>query len=121
MGSVGGAEKRGLGNALSTISPVSGYETMLVPALLLPAEFGEPTFAASFDEISLAGEEKVSGKDCYVLGLRRSEGMELKLWVDKASYLIRRAFDPSANATMNYHPRCDIKIPESEFGFAPPQ
>jgi hypothetical protein len=73
-----------LGNALSTISPTSGYETTLAPELLLPADFGEPHIDTFFKEISLAGEEKASGKDCYMLRLSNPGGMDLQLWVDKS-------------------------------------
>jgi outer membrane lipoprotein-sorting protein len=112
-GGPGGSEERGLGNALSTISPTSGYETMLVPALLFPAEFGESEIDAFYEEISLTGEEKVSGKDCYVISMFNPGGMDLKLWVDKSSYLIMRTFDRRLNSTTIYQPMRAIRLAES--------
>jgi outer membrane lipoprotein-sorting protein len=117
----GGIEERGLASALCAISPGAGYETMLVPALLLPADFGEPHIDAFFKEISLAGEESVSRKNCYVIRLSNPGGMDLKLWVDKSSYLILRAFDKVANATISYQPKRDIKIADAEIAFSAPK
>jgi len=115
------SEERRLGNALSTISITPGYAAILIPELLLPADFGEPHIDTFFKQISLAGEENVSGKDCYVIRLSNPGGMDLKLWVDRSSYLILRAFDKLANATISYQPKRDVKIAESEFEFSPPK
>src|SRR5205823_4191761 len=68
----GCVSERGLGNALRLISDSSGYETELVPGLLLPADFGGPTIEISGREIFIAGmpvgaqivgEENLSGRD----------------------------------------------------------
>jgi outer membrane lipoprotein-sorting protein len=117
----GGTVERGLGNALSTISPTAGEETMLVPALLLPTEFGGPSFDAALEEISFAGDEKVSGKDCFVIGLSNPEGMRQKLWIEKSDYQILQAFDSLPKATITYQPKCNLAIPDSEFKFSPPK
>ena len=92
---------------------------MLVPRLLLQSEFVGSIFGA--EQLSLAGEERVEGKDCYVIDVSAVEGMDLKLWVDKSSYLILRAFDRMPNATMKFQPKCDVKIAESEFRFSRPR
>src|SRR5207245_500736 len=82
------SEERGLDEALSTISPISGDATMIVPMLLLPDEIRRPKFDVLFEEIALADEEKVSGEDCYVVSLSNPEGWHLKLWIEKSNYLI---------------------------------
>jgi hypothetical protein len=107
--------------ALSMISPTSGVETMLVPALLLPADFHGSMIDPSSREISLVGEDEVSGKDCYMIGVSNPEGMHLKLWIEKSSHLILKAFDSLPKATITYQPQCNIKIAESEFQFTPPK
>ena len=94
---------------------------MLVPDLLLPAELGGPAIDASFQEITLAGEEKVSGNDCYVISLGNPEGMHLKLWVEKSSHLILQAFDKMSKATITHQPKCNLAIADSEFKFTPPK
>jgi hypothetical protein len=85
----------------------------------LPAEFGEPQIDTFFKEISLAGEESVSRKSCYVIRLSNPGGMDLTLWVDKSSYLILRALETDENAMISYQPKRDIKIAESELEFSP--
>lgn len=85
----------------------------------MPAEFGEPQIDTFFKEISLAGEESVSRKSCYVIRLSNPGGMDLTLWVDKSSYLILRALETDENAMISYQPKRDIKIAESELEFSP--
>jgi uncharacterized protein DUF2092 len=113
--------ERGLGNALRLIADTSGYETVLVPELLLPAEFGAPTIDPSMGGFFIIGEQNVFGKDCYVIGMRGPEGVDLKLWVDRSSYLILQAFTREPQETMSYQPKGNIRVAESEFRFSPPK
>jgi len=121
MESVGGSDERGLGNALSTISVTSGDETMLVPSLLLPLDFHGPMIDPAFEQISIVGEVKVSGKDCDVIGVGNPGGVRLKLWIEKSTHLILRAYDGMPKATITYQPKCNVKIADSEFNFSPPK
>jgi outer membrane lipoprotein-sorting protein len=120
-GMSGGSEERGSGNALSTPSVTAGDAATLVPALLMPAEFGGGEFDTSSGGIALAGEERVSGTDCYVISLNNPEGTDLKLWIEKSSYLTLRAFDRTSESTITYQPKCNVKIADSEFKFTPPK
>ena len=93
---------------------------MLVPRLLLPSDFRGSMFGPRFEGISLAGEEKVFGKDCYVIALSNARGLWMKLWLEKSSSMILRAFDNFSNATILYQPNPNAGIDESEFKSSPP-
>jgi outer membrane lipoprotein-sorting protein len=118
----GGTHERALISALCTIAPTSGTTSMLVPSLLLPVDFDGPTVEASSEGLSLEGEEQVSGKDCYVIGINGPDGLREKLWIEKSRYLILRViYTMPPTATITYQPKRNIKIPESEFEFSPPK
>lgn len=120
MGSVGGSDEKGIANALSTISATSGYETMLVPSLLLPKEFKGGSLSEQFKEIVLGPFEKVNNKECQVIQLSNPGRMKLQLWIEAKTSLILRAHDTLADATITYNPSANISIEAKDFKFSPP-
>jgi outer membrane lipoprotein-sorting protein len=110
-----------LRDALIGISPLCGSAALLVSSLLFSGDFTEPATAVLSQRLSLLGEEEVSGQKCYVIGVSDPEDMNMKLWIDKSSYLIRQAFDNRSGTTILYHPQRDIELPDSEFLFSAPK
>lgn len=74
----------------------------------------------------LTGEEKVNGKDCYVLKLSpRTKGSvkSAKVWVDKEASLIRKIYISTSESSKTYTLKTITLNPglsSSEFTFTPP-
>lgn len=74
----------------------------------------------------LDGEEKVSGKDCFLLKLNpRNKGTvkSAKIWVDKEEYLIRKIYINTSESSTTYTLKnivLDAGISSSKFTFSTP-
>jgi hypothetical protein len=120
MSSVGGADERPIGGGCSTISPSAGYECILVPELLVPAEFQGGSPPGSYSGVEFGKDEMQNGVKCRVLKLTKPTGLHLTLWVDPKTMLILKARDPGSDATIVYRPRVGARIPADDFRFKVP-
>lgn len=112
MEDVGGKDERPLAAGLSTISPTSGYEAMLIPELLMPQEFRGNALESDFKDIQSAQDTRIDGKPCEVLRLTNRHAMTLTIWIDKKSRLIIRADEGSES--IRYTPKANPALKEED-------
>lgn len=110
-----GTDQRPISNGLSTMSPTSGFEAMLVPALLMPGKFGLSSMSKQYEEITLRALESVSGRPCTVLDLGSHGVVRLTLWVDKRTHLILQASDHFTGARATYEPKANPQVKARDF------
>lgn len=115
MGMVGGTTERGTAHALSTLVANLGSLPMLVPSLLMQAEFRNEPFTSRFDSASLLEDED----GLEVLELIR-DGNTMKIWVDPETYAVKRVSWPEEGETVTYEPTAGKEFSNSDFVFTPP-
>lgn len=108
-----------LSSALSRADVVTFGSARAIPDLLLPEEM-PGLRVTNLPDAERMQDEEVDGSPCFVIqGRRLAE--ELTLWIDQASFLLRRldsVFD-SIETTTTYEPVVDEEIPESLLAFDP--
>ena len=88
---------------------------MLVPSLLMQAEFRNEPFTSRFDSASLLEDED----GLEVLELIR-DGNTMKIWVDPETYAVKRVSWPEEGETVTYEPTAGKEFSNSDFVFTPP-
>ena len=83
------ADATGISTAMAgTVGALSG-NTTVVPQLLMPSDFKGLNVFKGLKQCSLAGDEKINGKDCYIIKGERISGVA-KIWIAKSDFLIRK-------------------------------
>jgi hypothetical protein len=92
--------QRALGAALG----VSGGTSMIVPGLLLTADFKNSNLYSNISKRAVAAIEQVNGKDCYKITGTNMRG-PITVWIGKKDFLIRKieeehVIDPAKTEAM---------------------
>ena len=115
-------ETRSLSLDLATAGAtgLSASSSHNIPILLMPDEVTGFSFASNNWVDTPPESESVDGHACYKLSghYPLSPEMPVSLWIDKASFLIRKVVANSA--TITYSPQLNVSINRAEFQFQPP-
>jgi hypothetical protein len=79
-------------HALGAAAGVSGGTSMIVPELLLTADFKNNNLYKNITKRVLAAVEQVNGKDCYKITGTNLRG-PITIWIGKKDFLIRKIED----------------------------
>ena len=114
-----------LERTLLTMSIRSYGVALTVPSLLFPNNFRGTSILTALDELKLAGEEKVEGRQTFKLE-SKFQGKELILWIEQSEFLIikmRRKLSFGTfelEVTTKYKPRVNVDISHERLAFNPP-
>lgn len=117
---VGSEEDISLGVAGAT--GISRGSAHTVPTLLLEEVGGFRLTEMS--NLSLLGEEKFEGEDCYIVRGRHPHNFPIDMWIAKSDFLLRKTMEGKADGTSEVEIRRDVKlnakIPPETFNYTPP-
>jgi hypothetical protein len=92
--------------ALGAVTGVSGGTSRTVPSMLLPVSLGGGPLG-NLGEPRLDGDEDIAGHRCARVDGREPGGEHATLWIDRASYLLRRMITSRGTrfeTTLSYDP-----------------
>ena len=104
---------------------LSSGAALTIPSLLFPDLFRGSSVLTSLDELTLAGEDKVNGRNTFKL-MGRFRGQPVKLWIDQREFLVVKIhrkmkygnFD--IEITTKYKPHLNADISRDQLAFNAP-
>ena len=102
-------KEESLSMAVAGATGISLGSAHTVPALLT-TEIGGFTLR-DLEKLTLSGQERFEGEDCYILKGNHPNGDTYELWVSKSDYLLRKLREPSTDGFDETTYR-DVKINE---------
>ncbi len=118
-----GIEKRDdLGLGIAGATGISRGAAHLIPTLLMEDVGGFRITETA--NVSLLGEEKFEGEDCYIVRGYHPHNFPIEMWIGKRDFLLRKVKEPKMDGTHKLDIRRDIKLngkiaPEI-FNYTPP-
>lgn len=112
-----------LADAISSATGVSRGSAHTIAALLMPDRI-RGAKPSSMTDLTRLPDETVDGAACFKLAGRYGFGNQPRtVWIERATYLIRRIVDEnrSATATTVYKPQVNVEIPATELDFDAPK
>jgi len=109
-----------LDTALDRLTPASAGTSLYIAPLLLPSLFRTTDLLASMSDVRLAGEEMIDGREAFQIEAKLWGEQEVKLWIDKAQYLILRVSRTviiggnQVVSTVNFKPTFNADIPREK-------
>lgn len=112
-----------LADAISSATGVSSGSAHTIAALLMPDRI-RGAKPSSMTDLTRLPDETVDGAACFKLAGRYGFGKQPRtVWIERATYLIRRIVDEKrlATATTVYKPQVNTEIPATELAFDAPK
>ena len=101
---------------------VSSTSALVVPSMLFQ-NLGDRQVLQSLTELSLVGEEKVSGRNAYRIRGKNLINTWLTIWIDKETFLLVKLFqktnlgDQDVHLTIRYEPKINLDVPPEKLAF----
>lgn len=115
-------KKEDLSLGIAGATGVSRGSAHLIPVLLMGEVGGFRLTETS--NVSLLGEEKLEGEDCYIVRGYHPHNFPMDMWIGKRDFLLRKVKEPNDDGTSQVDTRRDItvngKIPAEIFNYTPP-
>lgn len=115
-------KKEDLGLGIAGATGISRGSAHVIPALLMEEVGGFRLPETS--NVSLLGEEKFEGEDCYIVRGYHPHNFPIDMWIGKRDFLLRKVKEPNEDGTYEVDIRRDIKlngkIPAEIFNYTPP-
>ena len=118
-------EKAPLEGTLLGFGSLSSGAALTIPSLLFPDLFRGSSILASLDELTLAGEEKVDGRNSFKVE-GKFQGQPVKLWIDQREFLVVKIHrklklgEFEVETTTKYKPRVNEDISRDKLAFNAP-
>ncbi|HLK14273.1 MAG TPA: hypothetical protein VKT78_05675 [Fimbriimonadaceae bacterium] len=107
--------------AAMRLADPSGRTTAFIPPLLMPKMLGPSSFFTGIRAASVDLDEKVRGRPCFGLLMIRKNGALLRVWIDKALYVVLESDDETADISTVFHGQLDPKLSPQDRWFSPPK
>lgn len=115
-------KKEYLSLGIAGATGISRGSAHVIPALLMEEVGGFRLTETS--KLSLLGEEKFEGEDCYIVRGYHPHDFPIDMWISKRDFLLRKVKEPRDDGTYELDIRRDIilngKIPGETFNYTPP-
>ena len=114
-----------LERTLLNLARPSRGSAVTIPGLLLPDLFRTMSLLTSLEELKLAGEEKIDGRQTFRIE-GKLQGQMLKLWIDRNEFLIVKTYRKvnlggfEEETTTKYKPKVNVEISNDKLVFNPP-
>ena len=101
---------------------VSSTSALVVPSMLFQ-NLGDRRVLQSLTELSLVGEEKVSGRNAYRIRGKSLNNTWVTIWIDKETFLLVKLFqktnfgDQHVELTIRYEPKINLDVPPEKLAF----
>lgn len=108
--------------ALAGATGVSSSSAIIVPSMLM-TNLGDTRRIQSLSQLSLKGEEKVSGKVAYRIEGQDRLGNLMTIWINKETFLLLKTFEKKklaafeVEATKTYEPQINVDISPGQLAF----
>ncbi len=121
-GDAGVEKKEDLSLGIAGATGISRGAAHVIPALLMEEVSGFRLTETK--NVSLLGEEKFEGEDCYIVRGYHPHNFPIDMWISKRDFLLRKVKEPNDDGTYEIDIRRDIKlngkIPAERFNYTPP-
>jgi len=115
-------KKEDIGLGIAGATGVSRGSAHTIPALL--AEEVGGFRLTEMSNLSILGEEKFEGEDCYIVRGYHPQKFPIDMWISKRDYLLRKTKEPEKDGSNEVEIRREVelngKIPPELFNFTPP-
>lgn len=110
-----------LGHAVWSATGVSSSSAIVVPSMLFQ-NLGDYRRIESLTDLSLVGEEKVSGRAAYRIQGKDWMNQLMTLWIDKKTFLLVKLFEKRSGQidvelTIQYEPQINVDVPAEKLAF----
>jgi outer membrane lipoprotein-sorting protein len=115
-------EKEDIGSGVAGATGVSRGSAHTVPALLMKEISGFRLIEMS--KLSVLGEERFEGEDCYVVRGYHPFNFPIDMWISKRDFLLRKTKEASDDGShqieIHRDVKLNVKVPRETFNFIPP-
>ena len=120
---LGMEKEEDLDMAIAGATGISRGAAHSIPVLLFPDKSGFRV--TEMNRITLTGEERFEGANCYVVKGFHPFGFAIELWIGKDDFLLRRILEHNDDGTVDEEIRRNISvdgaISDDSFRFTPPK